>query len=88
MRRAPRWRELAFLLLLAAGLTLIVKAFAVQAFRIPSGSMGDTLRAGDRDLVSKLVYRVRAIGRGDVVVFSGQGSRDPPPPRPSGPVTA
>jgi signal peptidase I len=39
--------------------------------------------------VNKLVYRVRGIGRGDVVVFSGQGSWDPPPPsRPAGPVPA
>jgi signal peptidase I len=88
VRRVPFWRELAFLLLLAAGLTVVVKTFAVEAFRIPSGSMEDTLRAGDRVLVNKLVFRVRGIDRGDVVVFSGQGSWDPPPPRPSAPVPA
>jgi signal peptidase I len=85
----PFWRELAFLLLLAAGLTVVIKAWAVEAFRIPSGSMEDTLHAGDRVLVNKLVYRVRGIDRGDVIVFSGQGSWDPPPAaRPSGPVPA
>ncbi len=60
----------------------------MEAFRIPSGSMEDTLRAGDRVLVNKLVYRVRGIDRGDVIVFSGQGSWDPPPAPPSGPVPA
>lgn len=88
-RRIPFWRELAVLLLLAAGLTVAIKAFAVEAFRIPSGSMQDTLRVGDRVLVNKLVYRVRGIDRGDVIVFSGQGSWDPrPPARPAGPVRA
>jgi signal peptidase I len=86
VRRVPFWRELAFLLVLAAMLTVLTRAFAVEAFRIPSGSMADTLRAGDRVLVNKLVYRIRGIGRGDVVVFSGQGSWDPlPAPPPSGP---
>ena len=88
-RRIPFWRELAVLLLLAAGLTVVIKAFAVEAFRIPSGSMQDTLGIGDRVLVNKLVYRVRGIDRGDVIVFSGQGSWDPPPPpRQAGPVRA
>ena len=82
------WRDLAFLLLLAAGLTIGIKTWAVEAFRIPSGSMEDTLRVGDRVLVNKLVYRVRGIGRGDVIVFSGQGSWDPPQVPPSGPVRA
>ena len=88
-RRRPLWRDLAVLLLLAAVLTVVIKSFAVEAFRIPSGSMQDTLRVGDRVLVNKLVYRVRGIDRGDVIVFSGQGSWDPPPSGPPpGPVPA
>lgn len=88
-RRRPLWRDLAVLLLLAAVLTVVFKVFAVEAFRIPSGSMQDTLRIGDRVLVNKLVYRVRGIDRGDVIVFSGQGSWDPPPSGPPpGPVPA
>jgi len=66
-------------------LTVAIKAFAVEAFRIPSGSMENTLRVGDRVLVNKLVYRVRGIDRGDVIVFSGQGSWDPPPGPPGPP---
>ena len=58
-------------------LALLIKVFAVQAFRIPSGSMEDTLQVGDRVLVSKIVYDFRGIDRGDIVVFNGQGSWDP-----------
>ena len=68
-------------------LMLLIKAFVVQVYRIPSSSMEDTLLTGDRVLVNKLVYHVRGIGRGDIVVFSGQGSwgtttgaPDPAPP--------
>ena len=53
-------------------LALLIKAFAVQAFRIPSGSMEDTLRIGDRVLVNKIVYDFRGIDRGDIVVFNGR----------------
>ena len=74
--------------LAAIVLMLLVKAFVVQVYRIPSSSMEDTLLTGDRVLVSKVVYRFRGIGRGDIVVFSGRGSwgsmsgaPDPAPPR-------
>jgi signal peptidase I len=74
------WRELPLLFAVALVLALLIKAFAIQAFRIPSGSMEDTLRVGDRVLVNKMVYDLRGIDRGDIVVFSGQGSWDPPTP--------
>jgi signal peptidase I len=68
-------------------LMLLINAFIVQVYRIPSASMEDTLRTGDRVLVNKLVYHVRGIARGDIVVFSGAGSwgtttgaPDPAPP--------
>ena len=69
-------------------LMLLVKAFVVQVYKIPSSSMEDTLLTGDRVLVNKLVYHFRGIDRGDIVVFSGEGSwgsttgaPDPAPPR-------
>jgi signal peptidase I len=84
-RRVPLGRELLLVVVLAAVLTAVVKDFAVEAFRIPSGSMEDTLRPGDRVLVNRLAYHVRGVDRGDVVVFSGAGSWDSPPPaRPGG----
>lgn len=60
------------LLLLAV---LLVSAFVVQPFLIPSGSMEPTLAVGDRVLVNKLAFRFgNSPGRGDVVVFDGTGS--------------
>ncbi|MFV8186775.1 MULTISPECIES: signal peptidase I [unclassified Streptomyces] len=53
---------------------LVLNAFVVQPFQIPSGSMENGLRIGDRVLVNKLAYRFGAEPRrGDVVVFDGTG---------------
>jgi signal peptidase I len=54
---------------------LLVSAFVVQPYAIPSSSMAPTLRVGDRVLVDKLAYRFGdRPERGDVVVFDGRGS--------------
>src|SRR5437868_6326303 len=71
------WKELPVLIVVAVVLALVIKAFAVQAFYIPSGSMENTLQVGDRVLVNKIVYHTRDIARGDVVVFNGLDSWDP-----------
>ena len=80
-RRSRRsgWRELPVLLVVALVVALIIKTFVVQAFFIPSGSMENTLLIGDKILVNKLVYHVRSIQPGDIVVFNGEGSWDPSP---------
>src|SRR5687768_1058248 len=66
---------------LAVVLFLLVRAFLVEAYKIPSGSMEGTLLVGDFLLVNKLVYgaelpftnkrlpRLREPQRGDIVVF-------------------
>ena len=76
-----RSRELVQTGLSAAVLFLVLRTFVVQAFRIPSPSMEDTLLVGDFLFISKLDYGARvplldarlpgwrAIRRGDVVVF-------------------
>jgi signal peptidase I len=86
-KRRRSWRQLMTIVVAAIVLMLLIKAFVVQVYRIPSASMEDTLLTGDRVLVNKLVYHVRGIARGDIVVFSGQGSwgsttgvPDPAPP--------
>jgi signal peptidase I len=68
----------------AAVLTLVVKAFIAQVYKIPSGSMENTLQINDRVLVNKLVYHFRGVARGDIVVFSGQNSWGPDALPPSG----
>jgi signal peptidase I len=84
-RRRSFLTELPFLILLAVGLALLVNAFLLQPFYIPSASMENTLQGGqvnaygqsvstsahpfDRVLVNKLVYRFRSPRRGEIVVF-------------------
>ena len=59
----------------------LIRPFIVEAYRIPSGSMEDTLLVGDQILVNKFIYGVKIPGtdikifdfhepaRGDVAVF-------------------
>jgi len=76
-RQRSFWRELPILVAVALLLAVVIKTFAIQAFYIPSGSMENTLEINDRVLVNKIVYHVRDIHRGDIVVFNGDGSWDP-----------
>lgn len=67
--------------LIAFGLFLLIRTFLVEAFRIPTGSMENTLLVGDFLLVNKAVFgagvpltalRMPAFSepaRGDIVVF-------------------
>ncbi|HTX00019.1 MAG TPA: signal peptidase I, partial [Acidimicrobiales bacterium] len=56
-------------LVLALGITILLRAFVVQPFSIPSGSMYPTLQVGDRILVDKLPPAVDSIHLGDIIVF-------------------
>ena len=56
-------------ILVALVLTLIIRTFVVQAFKIPSGSMRPTLLEGDKLFVNKYIYRFKSPQRGDIVVF-------------------
>jgi signal peptidase I len=76
-RRRSFWRELPILIAISLVLAVVIKTYFVQAFWIPSGSMENTLEVNDRVLVNKLVYHIRGIDRGDIVVFNGDGSWDP-----------
>jgi len=76
-------REAVELIVFAIVIAFILRVFVIQAFKIPSGSMEDTLLVGDFILVDKITYGPRldlgfAAGRlpglrkprtGDVVVF-------------------
>jgi signal peptidase I len=75
-RRRSFWRELPVLIVIALVLALVIKTYAIQAFFIPSASMENTLEIGDRVLINKVVYHLRPIHRGDIVVFDGTGSWD------------
>ncbi|MFJ3926987.1 signal peptidase I [Streptomyces sp. NPDC090022] len=73
-RRTRRAGELPLLVVVALCIALVLKTFLVQAFFIPSGSMEQTIRIGDRVLVDKLTpWFGSEIERGDVVVFKDPG---------------
>lgn len=68
-------------LIVAVLIALVIRAFVVQAFEIPSGSMEPTLLIGDYLLVNKFIYGIRVPyinikffqykkpRRGEVIVF-------------------
>lgn len=74
-------REYAESIAIAIVLALVIRTYLVQAFKIPSGSMEDTLAIGDHLLVNKFIYgtkmpfvdkrilTLRDPHRGDVIVF-------------------
>lgn len=84
--RLSRWqrsevREYTESILIAVGVALLLRAFVVEAFKIPSGSMLPTLQISDHIFVNKFTYgptipfsNSRFLGdlppkRGDVIVF-------------------
>ncbi len=50
-------------------LALLIKSFIIEAYKIPSSSMLDTLQIDDRIFVSKFTYRINPVHVGDIVVF-------------------
>lgn len=80
-RRKSVLREYLEAAVIAILLALFIRAFVVQAFKIPSGSMEPTLMIGDHILVNKFIYGtkvpfikkpiipIRNPKRGDIIVF-------------------
>lgn len=66
--------EYVVLALIAVGVALIVQAFLVKPYRIPSESMQDTLLVRDRVLVDRISWRFTEPKRGEVVVFNQPGT--------------
>ncbi len=56
-------------ILFALIMALIIRAFFIQVFWIPSGSMERTLDIGDRIVVNKVVYHFRHPKRFEIIVF-------------------
>ncbi|MDQ0907341.1 signal peptidase I [Streptomyces canus] len=73
-RRRGAVKEIPLLVGVAVLIALVLKTFLVQAFVIPSGSMEQTIRIGDRVLVDKFTpWFGSEPQRGDVVVFKDPG---------------
>jgi signal peptidase I len=74
-RKGSFWRELPMLLIVAIVVAVVVRAFVLQTFYIPSESMERTLLINDRVLVNKLIYNFRSPHRGEIIVFEAPANR-------------
>lgn len=73
-KQLPLWQETLLLLVIALGLAILIKAFFVQAFYIPSPSMEPQFVKNDRILVQKVSYwGGGSPQRGDIIVFKDPG---------------
>jgi signal peptidase I len=72
-RRSRSFIEWLLVLGVAALLALGLRAFAFEAYFVPSSSMVPALRIGDRILVQKIFFEAHDLKRGDIIVFA-----DPP----------
>lgn len=85
----PRWRSVTgsfwFQLILAFIVVGLLLTFVAKPYAVPSGSMTETLRVGDRVLVNRLAYVATDPGNGDVVVFDAGAEWDTgdPPEEPA-----
>lgn len=68
-------REYVEAIVIALLLALFIRTFVVQAFKIPSGSMKDTLLIGDHILVNKFLYGIRNPVTGSVLIPVSQPER-------------
>ncbi len=73
-------------------IVLVIRAFIIEAFRIPSGSMEDTLLNGDMLLVNKFIYgiklpfttkdivKIKSPKPGEIIIFRYPVDPDSPQP--------
>lgn len=69
--------ELVVTVAVAVGIALLIQAFVVKPYRIPSGSMEPTLTIGQRVLTNRLIQHPSV---GDIVVFHPPAGSDPANP--------
>jgi signal peptidase I len=70
-------REYTEAIVIAILLALVIRAFVVQAFKIPSGSMKSTLLIGDHILVNKFIYGIKIpILDKEIIHFSDPKRKD------------
>jgi len=61
--------ELLLIVAVALALALVIQAFIIKPYRIPSGSMLPTLKIGQRVLVNRLSLHLSSLHVGEIVVF-------------------
>jgi signal peptidase I len=75
-RKKSLGREYLEAIVVAVLLALAIRAFVVQAFSIPSGSMLSTLQIGDYLMVNKFIYGIRNPFTNKVMIPIGTPKRD------------
>lgn len=83
---APRGRgvggcfiELLAMIFAACVVALLLRAFVIESYEVPSGSMLDTIQIGNRLIGEKVSYRFREPAQGEIVTFwrdDDRGGRD------------
>jgi signal peptidase I len=74
---STRWIvELVGIVVAAILIAVLLRAFVVATYSIPSGSMEPTLQIGDRIMVNKLSYDLHGVDRGNIVVFTTPPNED------------
>ena len=53
----------------AIALAFVIQATIAKPYQIPTESMVPTIQPNDRIIANRLIYRIRSIHRGDVIVF-------------------
>jgi signal peptidase I len=61
--------EFVVIIAIALGIATLMRAFLVQPFYVPSGSMEQTLQINDRVIASKISTNVAGVKRGEIMVF-------------------
>jgi signal peptidase I len=67
--KSNKFKETIDSIVVAFVIAMIIRAFCVQAYKIPSGSMLDTLLIGDHIIVNKLAYKFKEPAFQDIIVF-------------------
>lgn len=70
--------EFVVIIVIALGIATFMRAFLIQPFYVPSGSMEQTLQINDRVIASKISTRISGVERGEIMVFKDPGGWLPP----------
>ncbi len=68
-RRLPGWLEWVIVFAVAIIASLLIRRYVVEFYKVPSGSMLETIQEGDYLVGEKVSYRSRSPQAGEIVTF-------------------
>ena len=74
--KLPGWLDWVITIALGIGVALLCRNFVAEPYLVPSGSMLETIHAGDRVLGEKVSFRFDAPKRGQVITFQDPDAAD------------